>query len=114
MNNKDIYKDIGKRIKENREKKNLTQPELSKLIGTSVTYISSIERGLSFPRGDKLVSILNALSISADAIFCDVVDASAMQQACVLYNMLSELPQKEQNKIMETIEFLIYQAKKNK
>ena len=79
MNCKNVYKEIGKRFKENRETQKLTQAELAEKVGTSVTYISSIERGLSFPRGDKLVAILNVLNSSADSVFCDVVQASAKQ-----------------------------------
>ena len=114
MNCKNIYKEIGKRFKENREIQELTQADLAEKVGTSVTYISSVERGLSFPRGDKLVAILNALNSSADSVFCDVVQASAKQRASVLYDMLLELPSKEQNRILETVEFLIRQSKNNK
>ena len=114
MNCKNIYKEIGKRFKENRETQELTQAELAEKVGTSVTYISSVERGLSFPRGDKLVAILNALNSSADSVFCDVVQASAKQRASVLYDMLLDLPSKEQNRILETVEFLIRQSKNGK
>lgn len=114
MNCKNVYKEIGKRFKENRETQELTQAELAEKVGTSVTYISSVERGLSFPRGDKLVAILNALNSSADSVFCDVVQASAKQRASVLYDMLLDLPSKEQNRILETVEFLIRQSKNGK
>ena len=114
MNCKNVYKEIGKRFKENREIQDLTQADLAEKVGTSVTYISSVERGISFPRGDKLVAILNALNSSADSVFCDVVKASAKQRASVLYDMLLELPSKEQNRILETVEFLIRQSKNGK
>lgn len=114
MNCKNIYKEIGKRLKENREIQELTQADLAEKVGTSVTYISSVERGISFPRGDKLVALLNALNCSADSVFCDVVKASAKQRASVLYDMLLELPSKEQNRILETVEFLIRQSKNGK
>ena len=114
MSCKNIYKEIGKRFKENRETQELTQAELAEKVGTSVTYISSIERGLSFPRGDKLVAILNVLNSSADSVFCDVVQASTKQRASVLYNMLLDLPSNEQNRILEIVEFLIRQSKKGK
>lgn len=42
-----IYEKIGKRVKEAREKSGITQADLSEKAGVSVTYISSIERGLS-------------------------------------------------------------------
>lgn len=114
MNCKNIYKEIGKRFKQNREIQELTQADLAEKVGTSVTYISSVERGISFPRGDKLVAILNALNSSADSVFCDVVQASAKQRASVLYDMLLDLPSKEQNRILETVEFLIRQSKNGK
>lgn len=114
MNCKNIYKEIGKRFKENREIQDLTQADLAEKVGTSVTYISSVERGLSFPRGDKLLALLNALNCSADSVFCDVVKASAKQRASILYDMLLDLPSKEQNRILETVEFLIRQSKNGK
>lgn len=114
MNCKNIYKEIGKRLKENREIQELTQADLAEKVGTSVTYISSVERGISFPRGDKLVALLNALNCSADSVFCDVVQASAKQRASILYDMLLDLPSKEQNRILETVEFLIRQSKNGK
>lgn len=109
MSCKNIYKEIGKRFKENREKLGITQVELAKMIGTSVTYISSVERGLSFPRGDKLVAILNALNCSADSVFCDVVGASLKQKGCLLYDMVQCLPSREQMKILEVVELLVSQ-----
>lgn len=114
MSCKNIYKEIGKRFKENIEKLGITQVELAKMIGTSVTYISSVEKGLSFPRGDKLVAMLNALNASADSVFCDVVNATAKQRACELYDMLSVLPINEQYRILETMDFLIQQSKNSK
>ena len=49
------YKKVGKRIKECREKANLTQEALAEKVGCSATYISAVERGASFPRGVNLL-----------------------------------------------------------
>ena len=73
MSKNTIYEKIGKRVKEAREKSEMTQTGLAEKADVSVTYISSIERGLSFPRGEVLVEILNALNVSADFVFSDVV-----------------------------------------
>lgn len=64
-----IDKRIGKRIKQRREQLKLTQEEFADKVGVTVNYISTIERGASFPRCERLIAILNALEISADAIF---------------------------------------------
>ena len=66
-----IDKRIGKRFKQRREELGLTQDALSEKLGLTTNYISTIERGASFPRCEKLILLLNGLETSADAIFCD-------------------------------------------
>lgn len=87
----------------------MTQADLAEIVGVSVTYISSIERGLSFPRGEVLVGILNALNVSADFVFCDVVTAFLKQKSCLLYDMIQCLPSREQVKILEVADLLVNQ-----
>lgn len=108
-----IYEKVGKRVKEVRKKSGLTQEDLAEKVGVSATYISSIERGLSFPRGEVLVGILNALNVSSDFVFCDVVGASLKQRSCLLYDMIQCLPSREQVKILEVVDFLIKQRRGN-
>lgn len=108
-----IYEKVGKRVKEVRKKSGLTQEDLAEKVGVSATYISSIERGLSFPRGEVLVGILNALNVSSDFVFCDVVGASLKQRSCLLYDMIQCLPSREQVKILEVVDLLIKQRRGN-
>ena len=103
------YKKIGKRIKECRERAHLTQEALAEKVGCSATYISAVGRGASFPRGDKLIAILNIVQASADAIFCDVVDSSANYKASLLSEKLSKLSAAEQQRILEMVELMIQQ-----
>ena len=107
MSKNTIYEKIGKRVKEAREKSGMTQADLAEKVGVSVTYISSIERGISFPRGEVLVGILNALNVPADFVFCDVVNGSLKQKSCLLYDMIQCLPSKEQVKILEVVDLLV-------
>ena len=67
-----IDKRVGKRIKQRREQLGLTQEQFAEKLGVATNYISTIERGASFPRYEKLVAIINALETSADAVmhFC--------------------------------------------
>lgn len=109
MSKNEIYEKIGKRIKEAREKSGMTQTDLAKDVNVSVTYISSIERGLSFPRGEVLVGILNALNVPSDFVFCDVVRASLKQKCCLLYDMIQCLPSRDQVKILEVVDLLVNQ-----
>ena len=66
-----IDKRIGKRFKQCRERLGLTQEDLAEKTGLTTNYISTVERGASFPRCEKLVLLMNALETNADAIFCE-------------------------------------------
>jgi transcriptional regulator with XRE-family HTH domain len=108
-----IDKRIGKRIKECRERLGLTQDDFAEKTGLTTNYISTVERGASFPRCEKLLTIINGLETSADAIFCDVIDHSTDYQASRLSQELSELPIAEQKRILQMVELMIRQAKEN-
>ena len=86
-----IDKRIGKRIKQRREQIGLTQEQFAEKLGVAPNYISTIERGASFPRCEKLIAIINGLETSADAIFCDVIDHAAEYRASVLSQKLQAL-----------------------
>ena len=49
-----IDKRIGKRIKQRREQIGLTQEQFAEKLGVAPNYISTIERGASFPRSIRI------------------------------------------------------------
>ena len=105
-----IDKRIGKRIKQRREELGLTQEEFAEKLGLTTNYISTLERGASFPRCEKLILILNGLETSADAIFCDVVKHSSNYRISELSEKMQKLPPDEQKRILDMVEFMIKQA----
>lgn len=105
-------KKFGNRFKAYRERLGLTQEELAARTGLSVQYISYVERGKRFPRYDKMVLLLNELKISADEVFCDVVDKSMEHRASYLSEKLFALPSDEKENILDLCELLIQQAEK--
>ncbi len=106
-----IDRRIGQRIKQCREQLGLTQEEFAEKTGFSVNYISTLERGASFPRCEKLIILLNALEVSADAIFCDVVTHSCWSQATNISVAIAGLSSEGQRRILQILEFLIQQEK---
>ena len=106
-----IDKRIGKRFKQRREELSLTQDALSEKLGLTTNYISTIERGASFPRCEKLILLLNGLETSADAIFCDVLTHSTKAKASILSEQISSLPNEEQQRILDMVELMVKQAK---
>lgn len=107
-----IDKRIGERIKQCREKLGLTQDQFAERLGLTTNYISTVERGASFPRCEKLIAIINGLEVSADAIFCDVITHSNEYRGGQLSEELKQLPPEEQQRILEIVELMVQQAKK--
>ena len=96
-------KAVGRRIKEAREKRHLTQEELAARIDISPTHVSVIERGTKIPRLDTFVAIANALEVSGDALLLDVVDHAAESQASDLSAALEGLPWEEKRRILKVV-----------
>ena len=107
-----IDKRIGERIKQWREQLGLTQEQFAERLGLTTNYISTVERGASFPRCEKLIAIINGLEVSADAIFCDVITHSNEYRGGQLSEELKQLPPEEQQRILEIVELMVQQAKK--
>ena len=100
-------KAVGRRIKEAREKRHLTQEELAARIDISPTHVSVIERGTKIPRLDTFVAIANALEVSGDALLLDVVDHAAESQASDLSAALEGLPWDEKRRILKVVRTLM-------
>ena len=100
-------KAVGRRIKEAREKRHLTQEELAARIDISPTHVSVIERGTKIPRLDTFVAIANALEVSGDAVLLDVVDHAAESQASDLSAALEGLPWEEKRRILKVVRTLM-------
>ena len=58
--------EIGKRLKQCRKEKHLTQEQLSEMLGISQKHYSEAERGLTGLSVKQLIKISNILSISLD------------------------------------------------
>jgi len=60
---------LGKRIKELRKTRNLTQEKLSELVGFEPNHITKIEAGVHFPQAEKLDLIAKAFDIPVMELF---------------------------------------------
>ncbi|MEQ9305009.1 MAG: helix-turn-helix domain-containing protein, partial [Marinoscillum sp.] len=57
---------FGLKLKEIRNSKGISYQELREKTGLSLSYLSEIENGKKYPKGDKIISIANALDVSYD------------------------------------------------
>ena len=104
-----IDKRIGKRVKQCRERLGISQEELADMTGLTSYFISTVERGMSFPRCEKLIILLNGLEVSADAIFCDVLEHSTSYKSSELSEKLASLSPQAQKRILQMVELMIQQ-----
>lgn len=66
---------LGKRIREARIEKGLTQQALAEKANISMMYLGEIERGIKMPSINSFVKILEALNVSADYVLRDVLSS---------------------------------------
>lgn len=101
----------GARMQEYRLKMGLSQEQFAEKTGLTANYIARVERGESFPRLDSLITIINSLGVTADAIFCDVIDNSTDYPLSALVQELESLSPNDKLQIMEIVRVLVRQAK---
>lgn len=64
-------KSIGKKIKEQRIKKNISQEKLAELIDVTPSYISNLESGNRIASLPTMLDIVNVLDLSFDYLMLD-------------------------------------------
>jgi len=87
------YTALGTRIREYREKINLTQEKLAEVCALSAAHIGHIERGTRIPSLDTMFKIANTLHISIDVLLSDSYEDES------LYNIDNIVKGKEKLKL---------------
>jgi len=64
-----LKKQFGKRLTELRKAKGLSQEKLAELVNLSITSLSQIETGASFPKSETLEKFADVLKISMKDLF---------------------------------------------
>ncbi len=59
---------LGLKVNDLRNQNNLSFQELSEISGLSISYLSEIEKGKKYPKGDKLMSLAKALNVTYDQL----------------------------------------------
>ena len=72
----ELRKKIGKNIHLARISANYTQEQLAEKTGLSTRYIGQLERGLAFGSASTISWLCNALNITADVFFSNVIECS--------------------------------------
>lgn len=96
------YGDIGKRIRQLRKEKNLSQEQLAEQVWISTTHMSHIETGATKLSLPVLVDIANALAVGVDTILGTAIEAKKTETVADIQTLLKDCtPQQVQ--ILERI-----------
>ena len=64
--------ELGEKIKELRTEKNLSQMQLSKLIGVSQKAIDYWERNVNEPKASYIIALVNTFDLTFDEFFMEI------------------------------------------
>lgn len=103
-------KAVGRRIKQAREAKGLTQEQLAEKVSLSASHMSVIERGVKPPKLETFVDIANVLNVDANSILTDVLSVSNEIVSTQISARLSALPSAKQKKILRVLDTLIQET----
>lgn len=105
---------IGKNIRKFRLMRKLRQEDLAEKADLSINYVGAIERGEKTPSLESLISIINALGVSADMILADVLDNGYLVKDSLLAQKLDKLSAEDRSQIYDVIDTMIKHSKQVK
>ena len=100
---------LGKRIRDARIKKKLTQEQLSEKADIGVYYLGEVERGVKTPSLKVFVAIADELGVSTDALLCDSVSSAGVYLNNEISKRLDKLTPKQRAGAVEILDAYIKQ-----
>lgn len=100
------YESIGKRMKRYRTDKGISQTDLGEMLSIHPQHLSNIETGSRAPSLELLVSIANALDVSADDLLTDNLKHSSSPVGTEIHDLLLDCNHDEKAILTRTLTFL--------
>ncbi len=100
-------KELGRKIREIRKSKGLTQERLAELAYISEVYLGEIERGLKMPSVDIFADIISALDVSADYVLREELDSGKPYIFDEITKKLEDLTPKQRKTVCDIIDAYI-------
>ena len=105
---------LGKRIREERKKLNLTQVQLAEKLDVTTTYMGFVERGERCITLDKLTCLANILGVSVDYLLADSVAATSSNNEKLMLQLLASATEDEQNLIIDMAKLILNHSDSSK
>ncbi|RJR43984.1 MAG: XRE family transcriptional regulator [Desulfobacteraceae bacterium] len=104
----DVKEMIGRRIREIRTKKGLTQEELAEKMGMGPKYLSSIERGKENPTLNTLIALAESLDVAMGEMFNFVELEDTSKLPVRIREMIKGASEKELKVILKVVSAVLY------
>lgn len=98
---------IGRRIREARTRRGMTQEQLAERTDITIVYLSELERGLKLPSLTVFVSIAETLHVSTDSLLRDDLESGKEYIYDDLTKKLERLSPKQRIAVSEIIDAYI-------
>lgn len=103
---KDIdYKAVGKKIRDQRRDKKITQEQLAEICNVSASYIGHIERGSRNLSMNTAVQICGALGVGLDYLFLDSAEKDEEILNCI-NSALKATNESKRKRFLNTVKIL--------
>ena len=103
----DLKEMIGSRIQEIRNKKGITQDQLSEKVGISSKYLSSIERGKENPTLNTILKLAQSLEVKPDHFFIHLEIEDPAKRKSMINEILDEADEDQLKLIYKVLSAMI-------
>jgi len=104
----DLKQMIGARIKEIRNKKGITQEQLSERMEINPKYLSSIERGKENPTLNTLIKLSESLGVDLSEIFRFIQIEDPAERKSLIISILDESDNEQLKLIFKILSAIVY------
>jgi len=108
------YTALGRRIREERLKLNLTQENLAEDVGLTTAYIGQIERGERSLALDKLVLVANRLGVTVDYLLSDSVTTDESMPINLMLQLFSNRSEKDKMLAVNMVKMMFLHLDENR
>lgn len=105
---------LGRRIREARKKRGLTQHELSERTHCTSSYLSYVENGNKNISLELFVEVANELNVSADILLFDCLDNTVTASNHAFAEILNDCSEYEKLVLLDTAKALKVSLRQNK
>ena len=102
-----MYPSIGKKIRNYRKERGMTQEELAEKLDLSINYVGALERAEKNLTLANLINIANALDVTADMLLCDEIKNGYKIKASMITEKIEKLSPSDRDKIIQMLNIML-------